>query len=76
MENSITRLKQGERARIRSLSGGLGFQKKLRTIGIREGKTVKILTVQPLGGPVVVEVDGRATTIGRGMADRIMVESV
>ena len=56
------------------LEGGLHFQRKLRTIGIREGKNILILAKQPLGGPVVVEIDGRDTTIGRGMASRIIVE--
>ncbi len=67
-------LKEGQEARIVQLDGGDEFQRKLRTIGIREGKVVKVLTRQPFGGPVVVEIDGRSTTIGRGMARRIIVE--
>ena len=74
MSRSLGSLKDGQEARIVQLDGGSEFQRKLRTIGIREGKVVKVLTRQPFSGPVVVEIDGRSTTIGRGMARRIIVE--
>ena len=66
-------LKENEGGIIVRLEGGQGFQRKLRTIGIREGKRIKILT-RMFRGPVVVEVDGRSTTIGRGMAGKIVVD--
>lgn len=74
MTKNLASLKEGQEARIVQLDGGGEFQRKLRTIGIREGKVIKVLTWQPFGGPVVVEIDGRGTTIGRGMARRIFVE--
>jgi ferrous iron transport protein A len=73
METPITDLKEGESGIIVSLAGGGSFQRRLRTIGIREGKTVKLLSKQPFGGPFVVEIDRRQTTVGRGMARRIIV---
>ncbi len=73
METPITDLKQGESGIIVSLAGGGAFQRRLRTMGIREGKTVKLLSKQPFGGPFVVEIDQRQTTVGRGMARRIIV---
>ncbi len=74
MEKPITKIKEGEKATIIRLIGGYGFQRRLRTMGIREGKIVKVVTRHPFGGPLVVEIDGRDTTIGRGMAERIIVE--
>jgi len=41
-----------------------------------EGKIVKVVTRHPFGGPLVLEVDGNKTTIGRGMARRIIVKVV
>lgn len=70
----LTRLNEGDGATIARLDGGGQFQRKLRTSGIREGKTITILTKQPFNGPIVVEIDGRETTIGRGMAQRIIVD--
>jgi len=74
LETVLSKMKENQQATILRLEGGKSFQRKLRTIGIREGKLINILTKQPLGGPVVVEIDGRSTTIGRGMAGRIIVE--
>lgn len=75
MERILTSLKPGQKAKILRLEGGHGFQRKLRTLGVREGKIVKLIAGHPLGGPLVVEVERRQTvTIGRGMAHRIIVE--
>lgn len=73
LETPITNLQEGMEASILRLAGGMSFQRKLRTMGIREGKIIKILTKQPFRGPIVVEIDNRKTTIGRGMAQRIIV---
>ncbi len=74
MQIAITDLKPGEVATIVALYGGYHFQHKLRTMGIREGKVIRVLARHPFGGPVVVEVDGHEATIGRGMARRIVVQ--
>jgi len=74
MQILITDLRPGEEAVIVALYGGYHFQRKLRTMGIREGKVVRVLAKHPFGGPMVVEVDGHEATIGRGMARRIVVQ--
>jgi ferrous iron transport protein A len=43
-------------------------------MGIREGKDVEMMTKQPIKGPVVVTVDRANTSIGLGLADKIIVE--
>jgi ferrous iron transport protein A len=43
-------------------------------MGIREGKEVEMMTKQPIKGPVVVNVDRANTSIGLGLADKIIVE--
>ncbi|MFW6141245.1 MAG: FeoA family protein [Candidatus Saliniplasma sp.] len=73
MDIPLTNLKKGEVAKIVDLRGGRVFQRRLRTMGVREGKNIKILTRHPMGGPLVIEIGGRNTTIGRGMAGRIRV---
>ncbi len=74
METLITNIDEGKEAMVVRLNGGSGFRRKLTTMGIREGKVVKVVTKQPFGGPLVVEIDGRCVTIGRGMCQRILVE--
>ncbi len=72
----MSALKEKMDATVRMLKGGPIFQRKLRCIGLREGKVIKILARQPFGGPIVVQVDGRSITLGRHMARKIVVEVV
>jgi ferrous iron transport protein A len=74
MEIPLTRLKANTDATVVRLMGhGSTFQRRLRNMGIREGKTLKVVACYPFSGPLVVEVDGREITLGRGIAQRIMV---
>lgn len=73
MEIRLTDLRPGIVAKVLRLEGGRGFQRQLRTRGIREGKQIELLTRQPRG-PLVVRLGGTQITIGRGMARRVVVE--
>lgn len=74
MEITLTHLEIGQKAKILRLEGGLGFQKNVRSRGIREGKILEVVTRHPFSGPIVIKIDSRETAIGRGMARRIVVE--
>ena len=67
-------LKAGDSAIISNLEGGPGFKKRLESFNIRVGKSVKVKTIQPLHGPVIIEIDGSQITIGRKMAERIILQ--
>ena len=58
---------------VRHVDGGPGFQRRLASLGIRVGKTVRKITSEPLRGPIIVEVDGARVAIGRGMAMKVLV---
>ncbi len=75
MEVPLTSLAINQTAIVRHFIGGHHFQHKLRMMGIREGKVVKLLASQPLMGPIVIEIDRRELTIGRRMAKHIIVET-
>ena len=66
-------LKQGEKAVVTALAGGCGFERRLRSMGIKEGKVICLDAKHYFAGPLVVDVDGRQITIGRGMAAKIIV---
>jgi ferrous iron transport protein A len=72
MDQPLISLETGTSALIIRLEGGHGFQNKMRVIGIREQKTIRLVAKHPFNGPVVVEVDGREITIGRRMAEHII----
>ena len=73
MEKTLLELKPGMCGTVTRFAGTPGFVQKLRTIGIREGKILTVVARHPLGGPVVVEVNGREVTLGRRMAQRVLV---
>jgi ferrous iron transport protein A len=50
------------------------LRKKVAGMGIRVGKKLKMQTKQPIKGPVVVRVDEANTSLGLGMADKIIME--
>ncbi len=74
MEVSLFDLRSGQKATIKRLKEGGMFRKKLASLNIRVGKTIRKITAQPLRGPVVIEIDNTQATIGMNMAKKIVVE--
>jgi ferrous iron transport protein A len=72
----LTYLSPRKKAKIISLEGGQGFQRKLRVMGIREGVIITIISKQPFRGPITVKIGSCQTTLGRGMANKILVEEL
>jgi len=52
------------------------FHRRLNALGIREGQIVKVVSKQPLMGPLTVSIGNCQMTIGRGMAHKILVEEL
>jgi len=71
---TLLELPAGEVAEIIGIAGGWGIQRNLAALGIIPGRKIKKVIVQPMGGPVIVEIVGGTTVaIGRGMAMKIFV---
>jgi len=66
---------KGTTVRIIEYNGGKGVGFKLRQLGLTPGKEVKVLRHAPLGGPLMIDVEGRSIALGRGIAARIKVET-
>lgn len=62
----------GQRARLVSVQGAL--RPKLKKYGLHTGDYMRVLRVAPLGGPLMVEVNGREIALGRAVAEGILVE--
>ena len=71
MAMMLSQLGIGEMARIAAIGGGRGLRQKLFLRGLFEGKVVRVISNY---GPVTVEVDRSVVAIGRGMAQKIIVE--
>lgn len=68
----MSEMKYEEEGTIKKIEGSLRAQ--IAGMGIREGKGIKMMTRQPIKGPVVVLVERANTSIGLGLADKITVE--
>ncbi len=79
----LTALKAGETAMIVSIGlnpqrgrwgRGRGFAKRLMDMGLTPGTEVTVVKSAPFRGPVEILVRGSRLALGRGMAERILVE--
>lgn len=72
----LSELKPKTKAKIVSLEGGAGFQRRLRVLGVKEGQIINILSRQPLRGPITISTGNTHVSIGRGMSYKIIVEEI
>lgn len=72
MQKEVSKMRYEEEGIVRSIDDGL--KERIAGMGIRVGKELKMITKQPMKGPVVVLVDGARTSLGMGIADKIKVE--
>ena len=61
--------------KVTGVDGGRGLANKLNQYGFFIGDRVRVLRCAPLGGPLLIEVDGREMALGRGVAAKIKVEA-
>ncbi|MDP2995339.1 MAG: FeoA domain-containing protein [Anaerolineales bacterium] len=62
--------------KITAIDGEKNLNIKLRQYGLFIGDQVRVLRLAPLGGPVLIEANGREIALGRGIAAKITVEAV
>lgn len=72
MEKKLSEMEYEEEGTVTDIEGTL--RKKVAGMGIRVGKRVKMITKQPVKGPVVVVVDEANTSLGLDVAEKISVE--
>ena len=65
--------KQGERLIIKDITGGSGARMRLLSMGLRLKDEIEIVT-NPKQGQLVVAVDFKRFVLGRGLAQKIMVQ--
>jgi ferrous iron transport protein A len=74
METKLVELPIGQEAMIKYIEGR--YSRRLASLGIRVGQTVRKVGSGPFKGPVVVEVDRAMVAIGKGMAMKVIVEEL
>jgi len=69
----LTFARENQAVRVLSIRGGRGIAAKLRGMGIRPGALV-VPIGKTAGGPVLLMVAGSRIALGKGVAQRILVE--
>jgi ferrous iron transport protein A len=72
MEKRLSEMEYEEKGIVKMIEGGL--REKVAGMGIRIGKKVKMITKQPMRGPIVVLVDEARTSLGLEIAKKVIVE--
>ena len=67
--------KQGEKLEIKDFSGGSKSRMRLLTMGLRIGDRIEVVTNQNQG-QLVIAVDYKRFVLGRGLAQKVLVEPV
>jgi Fe2+ transport system protein FeoA len=71
-EKTLLEVPEGAEVRVKRIVGGRGIRSRLDGLGICPGQTIKV--VKKGWGPLLVEVFGRKVGLGRGEAQKIIVE--
>ena len=69
----LSTIDQGKEVTLIDIRGGRGVRSKLYSMGLVPGVNLKILN-RSGSGPVMIAVKDSRLAIGRGMADKIIVE--
>lgn len=69
---TLSRVHEGEDVVVIQVEGGRGVHRRLRELGIGSGSRMKV--IQNTGGPVIVLIGDSRMGLGRGVAEKIVVE--
>ncbi len=69
----LSSFSQGEKGYITEIYGGMNLSKRLYEMGFNKGTEVRVIKNDV--GPLIVSLYGSKIAIGRGMAQKIMVNA-
>lgn len=70
----LTDVREGQTVVVCDFAAGQGLEGKLQRYGLFRGDRLRLVRSAPLRGPLLVELEGRELALGRGMAEKILVE--
>ncbi len=72
MKKKLSEMDYAEQGTVTGIEDDL--RKRVAGMGIRVGKKLRMVTKQPIKGPVDVVVEGAETSLGLDMAGKITIE--
>ncbi len=71
----LSMAREGDEVKIHWVVCGRGFRARLCDLGLYEGTRVKVVK-NDVSGPIILKVKGSKIVMGRGQAQKIMVEPI
>jgi len=71
----LVMISEGEEVCLVAIRGGLHLRKRLADLGLNIGTTFRVVRVNP-HGPMILAVKDSRLALGRGMAQKVLVEIV
>ncbi len=72
---TLEKMKAGEKVVVKNILGGFGARRRLGSLGIHPDDSIEVVRSGFVGGPLLVRVHGVEIGLGRGMAEKIEVET-
>ncbi len=69
----LAMIAEGEDVQLVNIIGGRVLRKRLADLGLNPGMSLKVVQVDPQG-PMILAVKDSRIALGRGMAQKVMVE--
>jgi len=70
----LTECEEREEITIKSVNCGFRAKRRLANLGLVPGSKIKKIKTAPFRGPLQISVKGSTLVIGRGLANKILVE--
>ena len=71
----LVMISAGEDVQLVNVVGGRVLRKRLADLGLNPGMNLRVVQVGPQG-PMILAVKGSRIALGRGMAQKVMVEFI
>lgn len=71
--NTLNNIKSGKNVKVMGIQGGRNVRNRLMEMGVVEGVSIYVVTNN--GGPLIISIDNSRFAMGRGVAQKITVNS-
>jgi len=76
MVMTLDKVKENQKVKVISISGGWGVRQRLGCLGIHPGDMITIKRSAIMQGPILIKIHGNQVALGRGVASRVLVEAM
>jgi ferrous iron transport protein A len=76
MVKKLDQVYENGKAKVVDIRGGIGLRQRLGQMGVHPGDVITLLRYGALGGPILIEVHGSQVALGRGIASKVIVETL